>query len=71
MFKVMKQVVDGAGVHRWSEAGPARFETEKDATKAMRRAATASLRTGHREGYRSTRFRIAPVLTAVACLVLQ
>jgi hypothetical protein len=71
MFKVMKQVVDGAGVHRWSEAGPAQYETEADATKAMRRAATASLRTGHREGYRSTRFRIAPVLAALVSLTLQ
>ncbi len=53
------------------ESGRARHETEADATKALRRAALASLRTGHREGYRSTRFRIAPVLAAVACLVLQ
>jgi hypothetical protein len=71
MFKVMKQVVDERGSGRWGEAGPARYETEADATKALRRAAMASLRTGHREGYRSTRFRIAPVLAAVACLVLQ
>jgi len=37
----------------------------------MRRAVLASLRRPHREGYRSTRFRIAPVLAAVASLVLQ
>ena len=71
MFKVMKQVTDGRGTGRWGEAGPARYETEADATKALRRAAMASLRTGHRDGYRSTRFRIAPVLAVVACLVLQ
>ncbi len=71
MFKGMKQVTDERGTGRWGEAGPARYETEADATKALRRAALASLRTGHRDGYRSTRFRIAPVLAAVACLVLQ
>ena len=45
--------------------------TDADATKALRRAAMASLRGPHAEGYRCARFKIAPVLAAVACLVLQ
>ena len=71
MFKVMKQVVDGAGLHRWAPAGPAQYPTEGEAEKGMRRAMLASLRGPHAEGYRCARFRIAPVLAAVACLVLQ
>ena len=50
---------------------PARYETEADATKALRLAMLASLRGPHAEGYRCARFKIAPVLAAVACLVLQ
>ena len=71
MFKVMKQVTDERGTGRWGEAGPARYETEADATKALRLAMLASLRGPHAEGYRCARFKIAPVLAAVACLVLQ
>ncbi len=71
MFKVMKQVVDGAGLHRWTAAGPAQYPTEGEAEKGLRRATLASLRGPHAEGYRCARFRIAPVLAAVACLVLQ
>ena len=41
MFKVMKQVVDGAGVHRWTAAGPAQYPTEGEAEKGMRRAMLA------------------------------
>ena len=47
------------------------LKCEADATKALRRAAMASLRGPHAEGYRCARFKIAPVLAAVACLVLQ
>jgi hypothetical protein len=71
MFKVMKQVVDGAGVRPWADDGDGQYATADEAEKAMRRAVLASLRRPHREGYRSTRFRIAPVLAAVATLVLQ
>ena len=71
MFKVMKQVTDGGGTRRWEQHGVEVFGSVERAAKAVRRAAMASLSTGHREGYRSTRFRIAPALAAVACLILQ
>jgi hypothetical protein len=71
MFKVMKQVVDAAGIHRWVQFGTTVYANVDRAEEAMRRAARVSLSTPHGLGYRSTRFRIAPVLAAVVCLVLQ
>ena len=71
MFRIEKQINDEQGPHRWSRV-PGQHATRSDAERAMREAALASLTPPHPEGYRSTTFRVVPVLAAaMACRVLQ
>jgi hypothetical protein len=70
MWKIVKQVTDDAGTHRWQGAGPERFATREDAQQAATAACRAFLAEPTYRGMRSVRFKVA-LASVAACLVLQ
>jgi hypothetical protein len=70
MWRIVKQVTDGEGTHRWQGAGPERFATREDAQRGATAACRAFLASPGYHGLRCVRFRAA-LASVAACLVLQ